>query len=111
MADLLVKLSELLFLVIIEGEVTLKGFGPVDFTILVVYSAGFFCVFALVLQSLTEMAIPVVHYLVIRTPWMLSSNERPPVPQGTMKPDDKVVFISCDVTSSLDIGPKVVHPS
>ena len=66
--------------------------------------------FARVLQSLTEMAIPVVLYLIISPPWKPSSNERPPVSQEGTKPDDKVVFISCKI-SSLDIGSKIVHPS
>jgi hypothetical protein len=54
--------------------------------------------------------VPVVLDLIVSSAWQPSRNERPTVAKKRMQTDDKVILIRSDVPS-LDIRPKVVHPS
>jgi hypothetical protein len=63
-----------------------------------------------VLDSFAEVRVPIVLDFIVSPAWQPSCNERPTVAKKRMQPNDQVILIRSDVPS-LDIGPKVVHPS
>lgn len=67
-------------------------------------------IYALADQLLAQVRVPVVLYLIVRTPWDPPSYQRPPVAQEAMEAKDEIFFVGGDL-AALDRRAEVVHPA
>lgn len=66
-------------------------------------------IYALTDELLTQVSVPVVLYLIVRTPRNPPGYQRPSIAQEAMEAEDEIFFIGGDL-AALDGRAEVVHP-